>query len=137
MKKLIVLQVFMLLFMVYLLTSCKKSWTREIEGGIWLVDSINFKGNDIKHCLMVNAVSFKNDKTVHLPGVNWGLCSKIYEPEETGFFKTSEIGKDSAVIIFTSNNRIFKGKHLLLKREVPNQVQIRSDSLFVVLVRIL
>ena len=91
--------------------SCgENKWHRYLVG-VWIIDSINYKGDDITKCLISNGMGFRKDNSLLLPSAQY-VCSKFNEPVQTGTFKTEEISADSAIIEFSTDNHFFNGKHL-------------------------
>jgi hypothetical protein len=97
------------------------------------MDTIYYKGYDIRYCLWLNSLTFKK-QSCEFAETN-GYCLNINEKGEYGTWK---LNTDSLpyTIEIRSRNKIFAGKHTIkFKRDDGNsllKMEIESDSLYIV-----
>lgn len=116
----------------FLCTSCRNKVDKGIIGW-WSMDTIYYKGYDIKYCLWLNTISFRKN-SCEFEETN-GNCLDI---NESGKYGTWKVNTDNIpyTLEIRSENKIFDGKHTIkFKRDDGNKLlkmEIESDSLYIV-----
>ncbi|MES2655846.1 MAG: hypothetical protein V4620_09675 [Bacteroidota bacterium] len=133
-----------LLFTVlFILGSCKSNINKVIEG-TWIVDTIYYKGYDVKPCVLANMIIFfeKNNRASLCEIDNRcveALIGKNIKTDEGSWEIIQSINKKDTIPIsikFTTDNEIFKGIHkLVFYKEDAKQIlkiEVYSDNLYMI-----
>ncbi len=87
-------------------SSCGNDVTNTING-MWSIDSLVYKGVDIRNCLLSNLIVF-HDKSINLP-VTEDRCAGFEEFNENGNWKLIENSEIPILVNVNSKNALFKG----------------------------
>lgn len=97
---------------ISILSSCRSKIDYTITGW-WTIDSIIFKGNDIRYCLLSNSIDF-NQSDCKLP-ITENFCNGIVESwERKGNWNTFSNDNSMFNIDIQSKNVIFNGRHRIV-----------------------
>ncbi|MEQ5790725.1 hypothetical protein J4E06_06660 [Muricauda sp. NFXS6] len=96
-KLLIVISVFS-----FMLSSCSRN-TANLFVGVWTIEDIAYKGKDIGEKISLNALVFKENNEVMVPGIVGELLNK---KDRQGKWNIDEDG----FLIITSNNQYINGR---------------------------
>lgn len=122
------------------ITSCKTKIETTVQGW-WTIDTIYYKGYDLRTCLIGNSLDFKINKQSILP-----IAEKYCEPAVTkSYSKLANIEIIQSVNLkdtipfrmkITTDNEVFAGIHkLVFYKDDPNKLlkmEIWSDSLYII-----
>ncbi len=116
-------------------TSCKDK-ARTTIIGLWTIDSIIYKQNEIRTCLSNNLIVFYKNGKVDLP-VPEDYCSEmITEYNTNGRWEVKYKQSFPISLNITTKNKIFKGTyHVIFIDDKENNLLkmiIKSDSVYVV-----
>lgn len=119
-------------------TSCQTTVESTIEG-LWTIDTIEFRGYDIKPCLIGNVVSFKTDKLVNFPTAE---CNELQfnGKDELGTWEVIKSTHEGDTIPFslkfTCGNEVFHGFHkIVFHKDEKNKLlkmEIFSKELYII-----
>jgi hypothetical protein len=99
-------------FLFFNLISCKNDKIGSIVSGTWIIDTIIYKGLDVKLCLSVNSLSFKvNDSSCRTPVILTQYCQiDSIANKEVGQWSLSTLSGKEYQITLTNVTSIFSGK---------------------------
>ncbi|WP_437400096.1 hypothetical protein [Flagellimonas lutimaris] len=86
----------------FMLTSCSRN-TANLFVGVWTIEDIAYKGKDIGEKISLNALVFKENNEVMVPGIVGELLNK---KDRQGKWKIDEDG----FLNITSNNQYINGR---------------------------
>jgi hypothetical protein len=128
--------IFKIVFVVGILSffRCSNSNTFEIVEGIWSIDTVLFKHQDVSNCLNLNIINLEKKTNCDFPEI-WSSCKELGINDRNGRWLIVESGKGKLKIDISSNN-FFKGSHkiIFIKDEINHlfKMQLESDNLYVV-----
>ncbi len=122
------------------LTSCENK-LESVMKGMWSIDTLYFKNNDVKSCFYSNVINIKDDGEIVLPELGNG-CEDVIKKTNTKFGNwqiiESTVPNDTMPykIKITSVNEVFNGNHrMIFHRDEVNKLlklEIWSDSLYII-----
>ncbi|MCU0435620.1 MAG: hypothetical protein MUC87_19325 [Bacteroidia bacterium] len=122
--------------------SCEKSIAKRNITGLWVIDTLIYKGNNIKYCLGNNAISFDKTGACTVPEViRFNCTSDSITNRRNGTYLFSEMPSQEHKLELNWVTSIFKGNHnLYFINNTQRQVlmaKIYSDSLYMVVSKML
>ena len=132
MKNNLLLILFSVILCACTVVSCKPHKLANKLDGSWIVDSVNFKGHDIKRCLTLNAISFDTRKgTCNLFGAEY-FCQNLVEKDTKATFTLQEMNDTEGILNIQTGNQFFQGQHriLLAHDSIGYILTIKSTDLF-------
>jgi hypothetical protein len=118
-----------------MLSGCKSNVENTLEG-VWSIDTIVYKGYEIRYCLSSNVISFEEEFCDLANSVN--SCEGLLALAKKGAWQV--VYNIDSVPPLTLNirikNEIFDGTHgMIFRKDEVNKLlkmELRSDSLYVV-----
>lgn len=121
----------LILFLSFII-SCNSDVKSGVEG-MWSIDTISYKGYDIKLCLTLNVISF--DRRAQLPTTGYRCSELITVFDPFGDWEISNKDNAPLSLRIESKNQLFAGEHQIkFKRNPRNQnltMEIISPDLYV------
>lgn len=100
-----------LLFLImFALMSCKSKVEKQVMG-VWVIDEIVYKDQDIKHQLLSNAITIRKNYVCELPIIN---VQDIHSDKEKGMWEI-KTKKAKLYFIIQSTNQLFNGEFEIKK----------------------
>jgi hypothetical protein len=138
MKKYNLILISFCLFSFVTVNSCKVEVDKTIEGW-WTMDTIYYKNQDIKHCLIGNSLQFEANKQIIIPNAD---CAPIVIQGSDKFGNweiiKSENSRDTIPyrMKILTMNEVFSGTHkIVFYKDNVNKLlkmEIFSDNLYIV-----
>ena len=121
-----------LIILLAVLSSCSSNKTETVISGVWTIDTISYKNQDIIQCLGLNVLTFKKDNNCELPVVE--NCNGINDYNRNGSWKIIDVKNTPVILNILSENRIFNGKYTIkFMRDDEKKLlkmKIQSDSVY-------
>ncbi|MES2382880.1 MAG: hypothetical protein V4538_17665 [Bacteroidota bacterium] len=139
---------FLLFAALFIFGSCKTNINKVMEG-TWVVDTIYYKGYDVKPCVLANMIIFfeKNNRASLCKIDNRcdeALIGKNIKTDEGSWEIIQSINKKDTMplsIKFNTKNEIFTGVHKLVFHKEDKKkllkIEIFSDDLYMICVKTL
>ena len=123
-----------LLLSIFTLTSCKDKVNHTLEG-CWSIDTIYYKGKDIRFCFLSNVIDFFEKSKCELPFTE-DSCNNIITTDSLGSWMVIKSDTFPRYIKIDSKNFIFAGTHkLIFYKDEKNKllkIKLTSDHLFII-----
>lgn len=123
-----------------LLSSCSDKLDKAMEGS-WSIDTIYYKGYDVRVCLSLNVLTYHGNYIADLP-VAHNRCETVIKnsTDRTGSWEIvkSSLPNDTIPLRmkFVTGNELFAGTHkIVFYKDLPNKLlkmEIYSDDLYIV-----
>lgn len=128
-------------FAMFLISCEEKAVLRGVTGA-WSIDTIEYRGYDVKPCLATNLLVFKADKLVDIPRI-FSECNTLHSTEKTGHWEVRKTRNDTLPykIMFLTKDSIFQGEHIIVfhreKESRQLKMEVVSDSLYMVCTKLM